>query len=88
MNRPTILTGAGAIAVPGAVDPGQRPGVASRHADAAASARRTMDLAATGPERLAELGRLATLDPNRHTTRRQNRLHSIKAVLVATIGAA
>ncbi|MCB6180141.1 hypothetical protein LHP98_18655 [Rhodobacter sp. Har01] len=68
MNRRTVLTGVGAIAVLGAAGFGQRRWAESRYADAAASARLPMDLAAAGPARMAELVRMATLAPNSHNT--------------------
>lgn len=68
MRRRTVLTGISALAVLGAAGYVGRVRAASQYADAAAAARLPMDPAATGPERLAELVRMASLAPNSHNT--------------------
>jgi hypothetical protein len=68
MNRRTVLTAAGAVAVIGAAGYWRQARAVDLYASTAAAARLPMDLAATGPGRLAELVRMATLAPNSHNT--------------------
>lgn len=68
MKRRTVLTGTGALALLGAAGYGSQLRAASHYIDAAAVVRMPMDLTATGPARLAELVRLASLAPNSHNT--------------------
>jgi len=68
MNRRTVLTGVAATAVAAAAGFGLRAQAAARYSDAAAACRMPMDLAATGPERITELVRMAGLAPNSHNT--------------------
>lgn len=68
MNRRTVLTGAGALAVLATASYGLRVQAASHYADAAATARLPLNLSAAGPDRLAELVRMASLAPNSHNT--------------------
>ena len=68
MNRRTVLTAAGAAAIIGVAGFWRQVRAADLYATTAAAARAPLDLAATGPERLAELVRMATLAPNSHNT--------------------
>jgi hypothetical protein len=68
MRRRTILTAAGATVLVGAAGYGLRAHAAGQYAEAAAAHRLPMDLGATGPDRLAELVRMASLAPNSHNT--------------------
>lgn len=72
MNRRTVLTVAGAAAVLGVAGYWRQVQAADLYATTAASARAHLDIAATGPERLAELVRMATLAPNSHNTQGWN----------------
>ncbi|MCU0903516.1 MAG: hypothetical protein MUE83_06530 [Tabrizicola sp.] len=68
MNRRTVLTTAGAAAVIGVAAYWRQVRAADLYTTTATAARAPLDLAATGPERLAELVRMATLAPNSHNT--------------------
>lgn len=68
MNRRTVLSAASVAAVLGAAGYWRQARVADLYAATAAAARAPLDLVATGPERLAELVRMATLAPNSHNT--------------------
>ncbi|MFN5998534.1 MAG: Acg family FMN-binding oxidoreductase [Paracoccaceae bacterium] len=68
MNRRTVLTTAGAAAVIGVAGYWRQVRTVELYDATAAAARAPMDLAASGPERLAELVRMATLAPNSHNT--------------------
>lgn len=68
MIRRTVLTTAGATAVIGVAAYWRQVRAADLYTTAATAVRAPLDLAATGPERLAELVRMATLAPNSHNT--------------------
>lgn len=68
MNRRTVLSAASVAAVIGVAGYWRQARAADLYGATAAAARVPMDLAATGPERLAELVRMATLAPNSHNT--------------------
>lgn len=68
MNRRTVLTTAGAAAVIGVAGYWRQVRAVDLYTATAAAARAPLDLTATGPERLAELVRMATLAPNSHNT--------------------
>ncbi len=68
MNRRSVLTAAGAAAILGAAGYWRQAREADLYARTAAATRAPLDLSATGPQRLAELVRMATLAPNSHNT--------------------
>jgi len=68
MNRRTVLTLAGGAAVIGVAGYWRQVRSADLYTATATAARAPLDLAATGPQRLAELVRMATLAPNSHNT--------------------
>lgn len=68
MNRRTVLTISGTAVVLGAAGYWRQVQAADLYTATAAAIRAPMDLAATGPERMAELVRMATLAPNSHNT--------------------
>ncbi|AZL59538.1 Tat pathway signal protein [Tabrizicola piscis] len=68
MNRRTLLTAVGTAVVLGAAGYWRQAREADLYVTTAAGARVPLNLAATGPERLAELVRMAALAPNSHNT--------------------
>lgn len=68
MNRRTVLTTAGAATVIGVAGYWRQVRAVDLYTTTAAAARAPLDLTATGPERLGELVRIATLAPNSHNT--------------------
>lgn len=68
MNRRTVLTISGTAVILGAAGYWRQVQAADLYTTTAAASRAPMDLSATGPNRLAELVRMATLAPNSHNT--------------------